>query len=371
MRCKAALVPKMGLDVVVEEVELAEPQADEVRIKVMTCTICHSDIHALKGEHGAYEGPGMAGHEIAGIVDKIGSRVTYVKPGDRVLCTEVRQGCGHCSQCLHDRHWFCENLPPMTFRLPSPYTRLNGENCIQTCSGASGFAEYTNAHEAMLCKLDDDIPFEIGSALACGFMSGFGAVLNRCKIKPGESFAVTGCGGVGLSGIMAAKLSGAIPIIAIDTMDVKLEAAVRFGATHTVNPKHCDPVEEVKKITGGYGVEHSLVAVAGPGIKKTTFELTAGYGQMVIVGHELRENEWMDYINAWDILTGKRITGSVMGAVTLRRDIPLYMDMYRKGMIDIDALLTNRFTLDQIKEALDDSMKGALKNVVVIGQAEK
>ncbi len=122
-----------------------------------------------------------------------------MKPGDRVLCTEVRQGCGHCYQCLHDRHWFCENLPPMSFRLPSPFVRLNGERCTQTCSGASGFAEYTNAHEAMLCKLDDDIPFEIGSALACGFMSGFGAVLNRCKIKPGESFAVVGCGGVGLS----------------------------------------------------------------------------------------------------------------------------------------------------------------------------
>jgi Zn-dependent alcohol dehydrogenase len=255
----------------------------------------------------------------------------------------------------------------MTFRLPSPYTRLNGEVCIQTCSGASGFAEYTNAHEAMLCKLDDDIPFEIGSALACGFMSGFGAVLNRCKIKPGESFAVTGCGGVGLSAIMGARLSGAVPIIAIDTMDSKLEAAIKFGATHTVNPKKCDAVEEVKKITKGYGVDHALVAVAGNGIKKMTFDLTAGYGQMVIVGHELKENEWLDYINAWDVLAGKRITGSVMGAVTLRRDIPKYMDMYRRGLIDIDSLLTHRFSLDQIKEALEDSMKGALKNVVVIG----
>lgn len=369
MRCKAALVPKMGLDIVVEEVELAEPGDYEVRLKIMTCTICHSDIHALTGEHGHYEGPGMAGHEIAGIVDKCGAKVTYVKPGDRVLCTEVHQGCGHCDQCLHDRHWFCENTPHTAdyFRIPSPYTRLNGERIIQTCSGASGFAEYTNAFESMLCKLDDDIPFVIGSALACGFMSGFGAVLNRCKIKPGESFAVTGCGGVGLSAIMAARLSGAIPIIGIDTMDVKLEAAKKFGATHTINPKNCNPVEEVKKITRGFGVDHSLVAVAGKGIKKQTWDLTAGYGQMVIVGHELHENEYMNELNYFDVLTGKRLTGSVMGAVTLRRDIPKYMDMYRKGMIDIDALLTHRFTLDQIKEALEDSMRGALKNVVVIG----
>lgn len=369
MRCKAALVPKMGLDVVVEEVELAEPGDYEVRLKVMTCTICHSDIHALTGEHGRYEGPGMAGHEIAGIVDKCGSKVTYVKPGDRVLCTEVRQGCGQCDQCLHDRHWFCENVPSTTaqFRIPSPYTRLNGEAVIQTCSGASGFAEYTNAHESMLCKLDDDIPFEIGSALACGFMSGFGAVLNRCKIKPGETFAVTGCGGVGLSAIMGARLSGAIPIIGIDTMDVKLEAAKKFGATHTINPKKCDAVEEVKKITRGFGVDHSLVAVAGKGIKKMTWDLTARYGQMVVVGHELWENEYMSDLNFFEVLSGRRLTGSVMGAVTPRRDIPKYMDMYRKGMIDIDSLLTHRFPLDQIKEALEDSLKGALKNVVVIG----
>jgi Zn-dependent alcohol dehydrogenase len=357
----------MGLDVIVEEVELAEPGDYEVRLKVMTCTICHSDIHALTGEHGVYEGPGMAGHEIAGIVDKCGSKVTYVKAGDRVLCTEIRQGCGQCGQCLHDRPLFCENVPPFTFRIPGPYTRLNGEACIQTCSGASGFAEYTNAHEAMLCKLDDDIPFEIGSALACGFMSGFGAVLNRCKIKPGESFAVTGCGGVGLSAIMGARLSGAIPIIAIDTMDVKLQAAKKFGATHVVNPKTCDAVAEVKKLTGGFGVDHSLVAVAGNGIKRMTFNLTAGYGQMVIVGHELREHEFMPDFNQMEFLYGKRITGSVLGAVTLRRDIPKYMDMYRRGMIDIDSLLTRRFTLEQIKEALEDSMKGALKNVVVIG----
>jgi Zn-dependent alcohol dehydrogenase len=357
----------MGDEIIVEEVELAEPGEYEVRLKVMTCTICHSDIHALNGEHGVYDGPGVAGHEIAGVVDKIGDKVTYVKPGERVLCTEIRAGCGVCVPCLKGEPWFCQNIPPMSFRVPSPYTRLNGEVCIQTCSGASGFAEYTNAHEAMLCKLDGDIPFEIGSALACGFMSGFGAVLNRCKIKPGEGFAVVGAGGVGLSAIMGARLSGAIPIIAVDTMDVKLEAAKKFGATHTVNPTKCDAVAEVLKITGGLGVDHSLVAVAAKGVKRMAFDMTAGWGQVTIVGHQLPENEGLGDINAVELLTGRRLTGSVMGAVILRRDIPIYMDMYRRGLIDIDALLSNRFPLERIREALDDSTKGALKNVVVIG----
>ncbi|MDR0937112.1 MAG: alcohol dehydrogenase catalytic domain-containing protein [Oscillospiraceae bacterium] len=377
MRIKAAIVPRMGEDIVVETVTLDEPGEFEARIKIMTCTICHSDIHALWGEHGAYEGPGIAGHEIAGIVDAVGSGVTYVKPGDRVLCTEIRQGCGHCKPCLIGQEWFCENIPAMSFRVPSPYTRLNGERITQTCSGASGFAEYTNAHENMLCKIDDDIPFEIGSALACGFMSGFGAVLNRCKIKPGESFGVIGCGGVGLSAIMGAKLSGAIPIIAVDTMEVKLEAAKRFGATHTINPKTQNVQEELKRITGvfsggtgegdAYGVDHAIVAVAGKTIKRNAFDITAKWGQTVIVGHELWENEYLHNINGMELLFGKRITGSVMGAINLRKDIPIYMDYYRTGRVDIAALLTNRFTLDNIKEALEDSTKGALKNVVYIG----
>ena len=334
----------------------------------MTCTVCNSDILALTGEHGEYDGPGAAGHETAGIVDAVGSKVTYVKPGDRVLCSLVRAGCGKCNQCLNGRPWFCLNNPPMSFRTASPFTRLNGEVITQTLSGSSGFAEYTNAHEAMLCKIDDDIPFEIGSALSCGFMSGFGAVLNRCEVKPFESFAVVGCGGVGLSAIMGAKYCGALPIIGIDTMESKLDAALRFGATHVLNPKKCDVVDEVKKITDGFGVDQSLVATAGPQIKKMTLDLTAEYGQLTVVGHGHYNHEHMDEINWFDLLLGRKLTGCVMGNVVLRKDIPRYMDMYRKGIVDIDSLLTNRFTFDEIKEALIDSTQGALKNVVYIGE---
>ena len=365
MRSKLAVAPRMGREVVVEEVILDALGEYDVRLKVMVCTICHSDIHANTGEHGEYEGPGAAGHEISGVVTEIGSKVTYVKPGDRVLCSEVRQGCGNCLQCYNDRHWFCENIPPMSFRVPGCFTRLNGERVVQTCSGTAGFATYTNAHEAMLCKLDDDIPFEIGAALACGFMSGFGAVLNRSKPKPAESYAVVGCGGVGLSAIMGARHCGCVPIIAIDINPVKLEAAKKFGATHVINPKETpDVVQAVKDITAGYGVDHSMVAVAGP-VKRMTWDLTAAYGQMVVVGHEHPRNEGMEDFNFMEVLLSKKLTGCVMGGVTLRRDIPKYMEMYRAGQIDVDALLSNKFRLDDIQEALDDSERGALKNIVV------
>ena len=368
MKVKLAVAPKMGRQVFIEEVELADPGPEEVRIKMMTCTICHSDIHAMSGEHGEYEGPSAAGHEIAGIVDEVGKNVTYVKPGDRVLASLTRQNCGVCDNCLKGRSiWFCKNVTRPVPGAPSQYTRKNGEN-IFLSYGMAGFSTYTNVSDRRLVKLDDDIPFEIGSAIACGFMSGFGAVLNRSKIRPGESFAVTGCGGVGLSALMGAKVSGAVPIIAIDPKQEKRDAAIKFGATHTIDPKAVDPVKAVLDLTDGYGVDHSFVAVGGPGIKRSTFNLTANDGQMVVVGHLALKDEVMDEFNFMEFLRGKRVTGSILGAGILRRDVPVFYEMYRRGMIDIDALLTNRFKLDDIQEALDDSERGALKNVVICNE---
>ena len=367
MKTRVAIAEEMGAPFVIEEAELSEPKEHEVRIKVMTCTICHSDIHGIKGEHGAFEGCATAGHEIAGVIDAVGSKVTYVKPGDRVICGVVRAGCGVCENCLRDRSWFCEGLSSIEFRQPGPYTRANGKIPVQTNAGATGFAEYTNAHESYICKIDDDIPYAVASALACGFITGFGAILNRCQVKPGETVAVVGCGGVGLSAVQGARISGAIPIIAIDVIDGKLELAKKVGATHTINSRNCDPVEAVKQICK-YGADYTIIAVAGNGIKRQAFDLTAPWGTAVVIGHGRYEEEMLSDFSAMEFLGGgKKLTGSVMGAVKLRRDIPKYMDMYRKGIIDIDCMLTNRFTLDRINEAFYDAEHGALKNIVVIG----
>jgi S-(hydroxymethyl)glutathione dehydrogenase/alcohol dehydrogenase len=366
MKCRVAVVEEMGGPFSVEVMELADPRESEVRVKVMTCTICHSDIHGIRGEHGPYEGCATAGHEIAGIVDAVGPGVTYVKPGDRVICAVIRAGCGVCSPCLHDRTWFCENLPKLGFRQPGPYTRADGRVPVQTNLTATGFAEYTNCHQSAICKIDNDIPFPVASAMACGFITGFGAVLNRCKVKPGESVAVIGCGGVGLSAIQGARVSGACPIIAVDTVDSKLELARTCGATHTINPKNCDPVEEVRKINP-YGADYTVIAVAGKGIKRQAMNMTAPWGTVCVIGHARNEDEMLTDVSAMEFLTGKKFTGSVMGALNFRRDMPVYMDMYRKGIIDIDCMLTHRFTLDQINEAFYDAEHGALKNIVVVG----
>ena len=366
MKCRVAVVEGMGQPFTIEVMELAEPKTGEVRLKNMTCTICHSDIHGVRGEHGPFEGCATAGHEIAAVVDAVGPGVTYVKPGDRVVCCVLRQGCGSCDPCLHGRTWFCESIPPLQFRAPGPFTRADGRVPIQTNLTATGFAEYCNAHESSLCKIDDDIPYPVASAMACGFITGFGAILNRCEVKPGESVAVIGCGGVGLSAVQGARVSGACPIIAVDTVDSKLELATRCGATHTINPKTSNVVEAIKKIYK-YGADYTIIAVAGKGIKRQAMDMTAPWGTVCVIGHARPEDEMLTDFCAMEFLTGKKFTGSVMGALNLRRDMPIYMDMYRKGIIDIDSMLTHRFTLDQLNEAFEDAERGALKNVVVVG----
>ncbi len=368
MKCRVAVIPKLNEPFVIEECDLAELKPGQVRVKIMTCAICHSDIHSVKGEHGTFEGSATAGHEIAGIVDAIGEGVTYVKPGDRVMACIVRAGCGKCINCLSGHSWFCTNLPPNLFEQPSAYTRPNGEIPTQTGSTATGFAEYTNCDETCLCKLDDDIPYAVGSALACGFISGFGAVINRCQVRPGESVAVFGTGGVGLSAIQGARVSGANPIVAIDLVPGKLELAKKCGATHTINPKECDVIEEAKKICGGFGPDHVIVAVAGSKIKRQAISVSAPWGQICVIGHATADQEMMNEVCAMEFLSGRKLTGSVMGAITLRRDMPKYMDMYRNGIIDIDSMLTRYYPFEQVNEAFYDAeYGGALKNVVVIG----
>jgi Zn-dependent alcohol dehydrogenase len=371
MKTKVAIAEKMGAPFVIEECELEEPKEHEVRLKVMTCSICHSDLHGIRGEHGEYEGSATGGHEIAGIVDAVGPGVTMVKVGDRVINSLIREGCGECGPCLRGEQWFCERRPMLPFRAPGPYTRADGSVPIQTNTCSTGFAEYTNTPEWNLAKLDDDVPYAVGSALACGFISGFGAILNRCKVKPGESVSVIGCGGVGLSAIQGARVSGAGTIIAIDRDPRKLKMAKAQGAHVLVNPLETDVVEAVKAATKGYGSDYTVIAVAAKGLKRQAMDITAPWGMINLIGHGKPEQEVMDDIIAMEFMMGRKFTGSVMGYITLWKDIPQYQDYYRKGIIDIDSMLTNYYPLEQLNEAIEDYEKnGSLKNVIVVGGRE-
>ena len=368
MKCVAAIVPEVGKPLVLEEVDIADPKPNEVRVKIKTCTICHSDIHSARGEHGPFEGSATAGHEVAGVVDAVGSAVTYVKPGDRVIAGIERAGCGKCYECLSGRPAFCESLDGHIFKQKGPYTRKNGEIPIQLAGYLTGFAEYTNVLENSVYKLDDAVPFEIGSMISCGFIAGFGAVVNRLQVRPFQSIVVVGCGGVGLSAIQGAHFVGAFPIIAVDTSDDKLNFAKTMGATHILNPMKCNIVEEVHSICYGRGADNAIVCTAGKGLKKQAFDMCTGYGHTCFVGHGDFAEEFLHEFNCLNFMDGAYITGSAMGATNVRIQIPQIQEIYKFGLLHLDEMITHRFTLSEINEALDDAVhgQGVIKNLVVI-----
>jgi S-(hydroxymethyl)glutathione dehydrogenase/alcohol dehydrogenase len=366
MKCHAAIIPAIKKPFFIEEVELSDPKPNEARIRVKACSVCHSDIHTVLGEHEVFEGSATAGHEVAGIVDAVGSDVTYVKKGDHVLATLVKAGCGTCSECLSGRFCRCLNNGGIVFKQKGPYTRKNGDVPLQTAGAYTGFAEYTNVPENNLVRLEDDIPFEVGAILSCAMISGFFAVQHRACVKPFESVAVIGCGGVGMSAVQGARFVGAFPVIAVDTQDTKLDRARLFGATHTVNPSKGDPVLSVKEICNNYGAEHVILSVAARGLKSQAFDMLQPTGRLTIIGHASRADEFLSDLNALDFMKGKVLTGSAMGAVTTRLDIPRLCRLYRHGLLKVDEMIDGRFELAQINEAFDGvAHGGALKNVVV------
>ena len=366
MRCKIALIPSIKEPFIIEEVELSDPKPNEVRLKVKACSICHSDIHSILGEHGGFEGAGTAGHEVSGVIDAVGSDVSYVMPGDRVMATLVKAGCGHCSECLSGRFIRCLTNGGIVFQQKGPYVRANGDVPIQTGGAFTGFAEYTNVPEDNLVKLDDDIPYDIGAILTCAVISGFYGVLHRACVRPFESLVVVGCGGVGISAVQGARFAGAFPVIALDTLDSKLERAKGFGATHIINPKNCDPVVEVKSICNSYGAEHVILSVAAPGLKRQALDMLQPVGRLTVIGHISYEHEFLGDINVLDLMKGRAIIGSAMGAVTIRRDIPRLCRLYKHGLLKVDEMIDGRFPLEQINEAVASVRQGgALKNVIV------
>ncbi|MCE5255022.1 MAG: alcohol dehydrogenase catalytic domain-containing protein [Actinomycetia bacterium] len=365
MRCKLAVVPAEGEQYVIEEVELADLRPDEARVKIKTCSICHSDIHSQMGEHGHFEGSATGGHEAAGVVTEIGSEVTYVQPGDRVICCLVKAGCGKCYECLMGRPYMCLTNGPMQFKLPSPYRRSGGDVPTQLPGAFTGFAEYANVSENNLVKLDEGVPYEVGSIIGCAVISGFMGLLHRARLQPFESLAVIGCGGVGMSAIQGGRFMGAFPIIAVDVDDSKLQRAKGFGADQTVNAKSGDVVAAVKRICPG-GVDHAVVCVAGPGIKRQALDMLHPTGRLTCIGHGTYESEMLHDFSAMDFFGGRTLTGSGMGATNTRLDIPRLMALYRAGLLKVEEMIDGRYPLERINEAIDSALHaGALKNVIV------
>jgi S-(hydroxymethyl)glutathione dehydrogenase/alcohol dehydrogenase len=259
------------------------------------------------------------------------------------------------------------NLFSASIRLNTPgrYTNKKGERLTQFPGGLAGFVEYTTVSEDRLVKIPPDMPIDRAALLPCGVISGFGAVVNKAKVQPFSSVVVMGAGGVGLNAIQGARFSGAHPIIAVDVLDSKLEAAKAFGATHTINAKKdSNPVNTVREITSGRGADYVIIAVAGIEIKRQGFSMSGQSGMTVAIGHAGRE--WMSSFDATEFVGGKIMTGSVMGMTRPRIDIPRLIELYQYGRLKLDELISRRYSLVDINEALESSAKGdVMRNVIM------
>jgi Zn-dependent alcohol dehydrogenase len=360
---KAAVCYEFGKPLVVEDLELAPPGKGEVRVRLAATAICHSDIHDMKGELPGPV-PFVGGHESAGYIDKVGPGVMSVKAGDPVIVS-LLLSCGTCYYCISGLPHLCQAkfAPPKEVRLRNK----KGQPIAQK-AGVAGFAQYVLVDESQVVKVPEDMPLDRAALLSCGVTTGFGAVVNRMKVRPFQSVVVMGAGGVGVNAIQGAAHSGAYPIIAVDVLDEKMKTAMQFGATHSVNAKSPDAVEAVKKLTSGRGADYVFVTVGSIAAIGQGFAMSGPRGTTVLIGlPNFKETYCFSPLEL--IPTEKTLTGGVMGAANLKVDIPALVTLYQTGRLKLDELITGRYPLERINEAIRSTEKGeALRNVIMFEQ---
>jgi S-(hydroxymethyl)glutathione dehydrogenase/alcohol dehydrogenase len=356
---KAAVCYEFNKPLVIEELEIEKPRKGEVKVRIAATAVCHSDIHFINGDLGG-KVPFVPGHESSGYIEELGDGVTSVKVGDPVVVSLLRS-CGECLYCRTGRPNMCEAKWPL-----DTDSRLRNKKGQAVGHGirVGSLAQYAMVDRSQVVPIPANMPMDRAALLACGVITGFGAVVNRAKVEPMRSVVVIGVGGVGLNSIQGAAISGAYPIIAVDMVDSKLEAARRFGATHTVNgAKEKDPVAVVKEMTSGRGADYVFVTVGVTAAVRQGLSMLARQGMAVIVGlaTETLSSNPMEYIDG-----EKTLTGSFMGTTNLSVDVPKMVALYQAGHLKLDELITGRYPLDKVNEAIESVKKGeALRNVIV------
>jgi Zn-dependent alcohol dehydrogenase len=360
MKVKAAVCREFAKPLVVEEVELASPAAGQLRVRVVACAICHSDIHYADGAWGGSL-PSVFGHEASGIIEEIGAGVEGFQVGDHVVVTLIRS-CGQCYYCSEGDEVLCEG----SFSLDEagPISAADGSPITQGLR-TGAFAEQVVVDPSQVVAIPRDVPFDSASLLACGVITGLGAVVNTARVAAGANVVVIGTGGVGLNSIQGAALSGCTPVIAIDISDEKLTAAKSFGATHGINSVREDAARAVRALTGGRGADYVFVTVGVKAVIEQGFALIRKGGTLVLVGMpasgEIAGFEPLTVANDCQI-----VLGSKMGSSRIRDDIPKLVGLYKEGRLKLDELISNRYPLAEINEAIASVNRGeALRNVIV------
>lgn len=361
---RAAVLREFGSPLEIVSVDVEEPRTGEVLVKIAASGICGSDLKTLDGKSPvARQLPVIPGHESAGVVAAVGPGVVGVKPGDHVIVA-MNGPCGRCRNCSRGRAHLCSGKSRMAAIMGmmadgSTRLSLDGE-AVRPYIGIGSFAEYTVVSEAMCVKVAADAPLDLLSLTACGVITGVGAVLNTAKVEPGSSVLVVGAGGVGLNVIQGAVLAGATTIIAADVVDSKLKLAEQFGATHTLISE--DLPKQVSEIVRG-GVDYAFDVTGNVAVLTAAFNATQPGGTTVMVGSPSAKELT---IAPQTLFGSRRLMGTQGGDATPARDLPLLVDLYRRGRLNLDGLVSERVPLDKINDAIEHVKAGAVARSVVV-----
>ncbi|HYG25430.1 MAG TPA: Zn-dependent alcohol dehydrogenase [Caulobacteraceae bacterium] len=360
---KAAVLREVGKPLQIEDVQIGKPGPHEVLIRTRAAGVCHSDLHFVEGSY-PHPLPAVLGHESAGVVEQVGSEVRTVKVGDHVI-TCLSAFCGHCEHCLTGHMSLC--VSPETRRAKGAEPRLFREDASQgpvnQFLNLSSFAEQMLVHEHACTAIRKDMPFDVAALIGCSVTTGVGAVIHTSSVRPGETVAVIGCGGVGLAAVNGASIAGAGRIIAIDTQGSKLNLAKQFGATDVVDATQGDPVKQVQEMTGG-GVHHSFEAIGLKATAEQAFRMLRRGGTANIIG--MIPVGTMVELHGADFLGEKKIQGSMMGSNRFPVDMPRFVDFYMAGKLKLDDMISRRIKLEQVNEAFEELKRGEIARSVIV-----
>ncbi|MCW2953329.1 MAG: Alcohol dehydrogenase GroES domain protein [Conexibacter sp.] len=342
------MLEEFGKPLVVQEVELAEPGPGEVLVRLVNCGVCHTDLYTASGADPSGYAPAVLGHEGAGVVERVGADVTLVAPGDHVV-TLFSPQCGECVHCRSPKTNLCMAIREQQNKgyLPDGTTRLRrGAEPLRHFMGTSTFAEYTVMPQIALAKIDPEAPLEGAALFACGLSTGLGAALRTAKVEPGTTAVVFGAGMVGLGAVAGSRLAGAERIVCVDLSPERLALAEGQGATDTLvgGP---DAVQQILDMTGGFGADYTFEATGNVQVMRQAVEAARmGWGLCTVAG-VAGKGEYLEVIPRF-LIQGRRIAGSSFGGLKGREDVPLLIDRWMAGELDVDPFISHRISLDEV-----------------------
>ena len=358
---KAAVLIAPGQPLEIEQLQISKPGPHEVLIRTAACGLCHSDLHFIEGTY-PHPLPAVPGHEAAGIVEAVGSEVRTVKVGDAVV-TCLSAFCGHCEYCVTGRMSLCLGAETRRPAGSNPRLSRSDGSPVNQMLNLSAFAEMMLIHEHACTAINPEMPLDRASVLGCAVTTGAGTIFNACKLTPGETVAVIGCGGVGLAAINAAKIAGAGRIIAADPMPEKRDLAIKLGATDVVDALAPDAAAQIQELTKG-GVDHAIEAVGRPASGELAVKSLRRGGTATILG--MMPLSHSVGLSAMDLLSGKRLQGAIMGMNRFPVDMPRRVDFYMRGLLDLDTIIAERIPLERINDGFETMKSGASARTVIV-----